>query len=68
MRGAGEQQRAQHAFHQGLLEIHLPHRTGDFLGDLQRRIEMIDDQDHTRGGQGDDHQADGVRQLEQMVV
>mgnify|MGYP001816165388 CR=1 FL=1 len=68
MGGTGEQVRAQHAFHQRLLEIDLADRLGERFPDVGAGHQVFDQQDEAGGEQRDDDEADGVRQLQEAMV
>ena len=48
MQGAGKQQEAQHAVHQGLIEIDLAQHAGDLFGDPGAGIDQIESDNRQR--------------------
>ena len=68
MGGTGEQERAQHAFHQRLLEIDLADRLGERFPDVGAGHQVFDQQDEAGGQKHDDDETDGVRQPEQAMI
>ena len=68
MQCPGEKQEAQHAVHEGSIEIDLLQNSGNPVSDLKRRLDPLNSDQRKRSGKGDDHQSDRVRQSEEAIV
>ncbi len=67
VQGAGEQQKAEHALHQGQIEIHLADDIPGQLGD-PGPADAAQQQQQQRQAQADQHQTDGGGQAQVAMI